>query len=536
MLDDGPLPAWVAWILDAVPKCDHVTLELAVVTEPIKRPRGLFELYESLDHRLFRTAPDALADVDAAATLDGVPRMRVHPLAYPSHEQELAADDVAELRRRRLDVLVWLASARPRGEVLSLARFGLWSYRHGRPGRRPGTPALFWEVFREDPVFESALELCDGAGGQVIYSSIGTTDRVSLQRNRNAGYWKGARFVVRRLEDLAAGRWRPEPQPVHPLPNASSPGTAPSSGQVVRHVAAVARRVARGKLRNAALQHQWFLGVRRRNPERLPFEDPAPWRLVYPPLDRFYADPFVVRAAGETLVFIEQYVYARGRGELAVGRLGPDGRLGDVEPILSPAHHVSYPYVFGDGGRWFMIPECSEGRHVALFAATDFPRRWEPVATLLDGISAVDASVCAHDGRYWMWVNVAVPGGRLLDETFLYFSDRLEAGWAPHPRNPVVSDARRARPAGRPFVHHDRLIRPSQDCTGCYGARTVFSEVEVLTPEDYRERPLGSLGPEWAGRPNRAAHTYTFDDGWEATDGLRTLRRIGAVSRAKLRR
>lgn len=118
-----------------------------------------------------------------------------------------------------------------------------------------------------------------------------------------------------------------------------------------------------------------------------------------------------------------------------------------------------------------------------------------------------------------------MPGGRLNDETFLYFSDRLEDWWTPHPRNPVVSDARCARPAGRPFVHDGRLIRPSQDCTGRYGRRVVFNAVEQLTTDDYRERPVGALGPEWAPLANLAAHTYTFDGDWEATDGLRTFRR-----------
>jgi hypothetical protein len=48
----------------------------------------------------------------------------------------------------------------------------------------------------------------------------------------------------------------------------------------------------------------------------------------------------------------------------------------------------------------------------------------------------------------------------------------------------------------------------------------------VLTPEDYRERPGGTLEPDWAPIPNLAAHTYTFDGEWEATDGLRTFPRV----------
>ncbi len=112
-----------------------------------------------------------------------------------------------------------------------------------------------------------------------------------------------------------------------------------------------------------------------------------------------------------------------------------------------------------------------------------------------------------------MWVNQSFDGGRLDDETFLYFSDRLDTGWTAHPRNPVVSDARWARPAGRPFLHGGVVIRPAQDCTGGYGSRVVFNAVEVLTPDDYQERPVGSLEPNWAAGRNLGAHTYTFDGG-----------------------
>jgi len=343
--------------------------------------------------------------------------------------------------------------------------------------------------------------------------------------------WKSARFALRRLDDLASGAWQPPPGREPPLPEPPEPTAA----ETIRHAGRVAGRVARRKLRNAAYQHQWFVGLRRRPGDRLPADDPAPWHAVLPPPDRSYADPFVIADGAGMYVFLEILDHASGTGRLGVAPLEPDGALGAIESILPMPHHTSYPYVFRDAGGLFLIPETGDAGRVDLYAATGFPTGWEHVATLLDGVNAVDATVCPHGGRYWMWVTIAVPGGRLHDETFLYSSDRLEGGWTPHPRNPVVSDVRRARPAGRPFVHDGRLIRPSQCCAGRYGERVVLNHVEVLTPDDYRERPCGGLGPEWAAMPNLAAHTYTFDGGWEATDGLRLFRR-GVLGTATKRR
>jgi hypothetical protein len=504
VLLDGPdVPAWVAWIVRAVE--DHPDLDLALVVDadgPSPNRRPLLGLYERLDRRVFNVEPDALACVDLAPVLAGVPR------AAPS--------DVTE---HDLDVLLHLGGSRPRGGILDAPRYGVWSYRHGAAPEAP----LFWEMAGGVGDAETVLEVLGQTGGRVIYRSTGVTDPVSLQRTRVPAYWKSARFALRRLEELAHGRWEPDSAE----PAASAPPVAPpSAARTVRHVAAVATRVARRKLRSSVFQHQWFLGFRPRLGDRLPQDDPSPWRLTFPPADRSYADPFVVSHAGETFVFFEVLSHAPLRGELAVGRLDRDGELTDVAPVLSVDHHTSYPYVFEDRGSLYLIPESSAARRVDLFRATRVPDVWEHAAVLLADVNAVDATVYYHGGRYWMWVNLAVPGGRLNEETFLYFSDRLDGGWTPHPCNPVVSDARRARPAGRPFAHEGRVIRPAQNCSGRYGREVMFNAVEQLDTEHYRERPQGSLGPEWAGRPNLAAHTYTFDGAWEATDGLRTFNRF----------
>ena len=496
MLDCSRVPAWVAWILTEIEARPALSLEVVKLKgEQPPQSRGLFSLYESLDRRMFGVEPDALAPVDVSSIV-------------ASRTGDITAD-------QDLDVLLWLAAGEPDDRILAIPRHGVWRYRHGAGG-----PPLFKELASGTAASETVLEV---VGGDVLYRSIAATDVISLNRNRVPVLWKSARFVIRRLEDLASGAW--QPNGLHPQPTAPAPAT-PSGTETLLHVGKIAARATRRKLRSAAFQHQWFLGVRPRMADRMPYEDPGPWREVLPPPDRSYADPFVVAHDGETFLFMELLEHATDRGRLAVGRIEADGRLTDVEPILPMAHHTSYPYVFRDGGRMFMIPETGDAGRVELFAATDFPTGWERVATLLEGANAVDATVIAHDGRYWMWVTIAVPGGRLQDETFLYTSDRLDGGWTPHPRNPVVSDARRARPAGRPFVCHGSLIRPSQNCTGRYGERVMFNEVEVLTPDDYRERPCGWLGRDWTSRTNLAAHTYTFDGQWEATDGLRTFPRL----------
>jgi hypothetical protein len=523
-------PAWAAWLLSAIRGQEDLDLTLAVLADrsPDDRPAVLFTAYEALDRRLFSSPPDALAPVDVSAQLEGVPRLQL-PAAPAPANQATPGDPGPGSDEQALDVvdvLLCLGMSLSPGEIPVVARHGVWSPHLGDPLRYRGEPALFWELFFAEPASTSVLESVAGRAEvrRVLYRSWAATDPVSLERTRNPVYWKSARFVLRRLEHLAAGRWSPELEPA-----SNGPGlrrSPPSNADAARHMGRIARRVARRRLRRAAFRRQWFLGLRRRRGGSLPHEDRSPWRVVSPPADRYWADPFVFESDGDTLVFIEQVRYADKKGKLAVGRLERGGELSALEPVLSAGHHLSYPYVLRDEGQAFMIPESGEARRVELWAATDFPTGWARAAVLLEGVRAVDASVLRHGGLYWMWVSQSFEGGRLDDETFLYFSNRLESGWTPHPRNPVVSDARRARPAGRPFLHGEVLIRPGQDCTGGYGSSVVFNAVELLTTEDYRERPVGSLGPDWAPGRNLGAHTYTFDGPWEATDCLGLVSRL----------
>jgi len=299
MLDTAAVPAWADWIVRAVRADPRLTLAAVIAADRAAGAGALFALYESLDRRLFPVQPDALAPVDVRAALADVPRVR--------------AGDVDAVRRLDLDVILHLGGARPDGPLLAIARHGVWGYRFGRDA--PAAPALFWDLADAHPYAETTLEVI---GGAPIYRSTGSTDAVSLHRNRVPAYWKGARFAMRRLDDLASGRWPPEvPAGAEP----AVPRAAPTPAQTARHVGTVARRVARRKLHVAAVQHQWFLGLRRRDGERLPHEDAAPWQVVIPPADRSYADPFVTRHGEETYVFLEVLPHARGTGELAVGRV-----------------------------------------------------------------------------------------------------------------------------------------------------------------------------------------------------------------------
>jgi hypothetical protein len=82
------------------------------------------------------------------------------------------------------------------------------------------------------------------------------------------------------------------------------------------------------------------------------------------------------------------------------------------------------------------------------------------------------------------------------DELHLYHARELLGEWQPHRRNPVKSDARSTRPAGRTYWRNGALHRPAQICAPRFGAGLAIQRVLRLTPEDYAERQVARVLPQ----------------------------------------
>ena len=239
---------------------------------------------------------------------------------------------------------------------------------------------------------------------------------------------------------------------------------------------------------------------------------------------RFYADPCVFEHDGADHVFFEEFAYKKKKGVISWSQLQSDGTLSRPSVVLEEPTHLSYPFVFSYRGAVYMIPETTRQREIALYEALDFPRGWRKAAVLFENVAACDATLHVHDDRWWMFVNMRHEGFSGSDELFLFHASAPFGPWTAHPRNPIKSDVRSARPAGRLFYRGDRLIRPAQDCSGTYGGALVLCAVQELTTTSYREAVVKRLEPDWLAG-NRALHTLSFSNRLEVIDGKLDLPR-----------
>ena len=138
-------------------------------------------------------------------------------------------------------------------------------------------------------------------------------------------------------------------------------------------------------------------------------------------------------------------------------------------------------------------------------------------STLLIG-KFVDTSVWHHNGLWWMMTTRADPDPR-SSCLFLFYAERLTGEWRFHPANPISTDVRNNRGAGRIFQIDQRFIRPSQSCSPVYGYSFTLNEITRLSAAEYSERALREFRPETLNM--QATHTYNWLPGAEIIDGAR---------------
>ncbi len=536
LLDSLVVPRWVHHSLAMLQADAHADLVLVVDTgqwasaqraQPGVRWRALlYGLYTRFDRAWFRRDLDPLDPVDLQDLLvGGVDLLACGERGVPGAlSLEACAARVCDYD---LDVLVAFAEGSDPRPFRDSAANGVWFFTHGTDRLTSMGPLGFWEAVRGDPVAYSALRCCSAASsdGRVLLETFANVSPVSMTRTNHDRLWQASRFVPRAVANLANAdldeRAQSEVSPraeARTFPDGTKAQAVPEPRGIAGAVLRLGGRLVRRRIAARMSRTQWFLayGI---DPEA-PNPHPAVGRFAHlvPPADRFWADPFPVVRDGKRYLFFEEFPHASGKGHIAVIEL-EDGRR-DYEPttVLARDYHLAYPFVFMWEGEYFMLPDSGADRGIDLYRCLEFPHRWTHEARLLDGLYAVDPTLVQIGERWWLFASVSSGGTPPTDELHLFWAESPLGPWTPHKANPVKSDVRSARPAGRLFRWRGDLYRPAQDCSSAYGRALSFQKVVRLDVDGYAEVEIATIQPDWAPHLTRT-HTYNVSDGLIAIDG-----------------
>lgn len=284
---------------------------------------------------------------------------------------------------------------------------------------------------------------------------------------------------------------------------------------LLRHAAKLWRKLLR--------REQWFLWLEIPAADGL-VPDQQRIKAIYPPPDRFWADPFVRSTPDAHYLFVEELPFATGKGHIAVLEVSREGRLLSTRTVLERPYHLSYPFLFEWHGALYMLPESGANRTVELYRCTNFPDQWVPDRVLLSNVRSADATLIEYEGVWWMFTTQAAQGQSLNEDLYLYRAQTPLGPFEPHPKNPVKSNARGTRPAGAMFWHEGSLYRPTQDCSRVYGESVVLQRVDELSEQSFRETEVTSIAPDQRSQ-GRRMHTLNSAAGLRVMDVLRWIAR-----------
>jgi len=546
MLDDFHVPMWEYTMFQNIINSDYAEISLVILNsneKPITENKSLVSkvvnnrgrilhlavrrtleiIYETLIDRNTQL-PDAKKNQNSEHLFSETPIIDVNTIQ--NQRSDVFFDsDILEIRNYKLDIMVRCGFRILRGDILNAAKYGIWSFHHGDNNKNRGGPAGYWESMEGWPETGSILQILteDLDNGRVLYRSYSCTESMSLTDNASNYYWKSLSFLTRKMQELhrVGGEiflQQANENNKHPSFYSERLYVNPTNLELARLVSGKVLKKIKLLYENKFMMEQWILLFHLKNE----FSSSL-WRYqkIVPPKDRFWADPHIIYRNDKYYIFHEEYLYDSGKGRIAVITMDSNGNYADPEVVLEKPYHLSYPYVFEYENEYYMIPETQATRTIQLFKCTEFPAKWEFQLNLMENIEAVDSTLVRHEGKWWLFANVTeYEGASSWDELFLYSSDDLfSTDWTPHPANPIVSDCKSARPAGRLFQQNGTLYRPSQNCSHRYGYGFNLAEVKQLNETSYKEDVVTRVEPNW-DKSIVGTHTFSRVNSLHVVDAL----------------
>src|SRR5256714_14534341 len=231
LLNGTILASFCARIIEHLQASNFINLELVVCKKPSSsaqspeakgvlssiarrlfnskiREHTLYDLYVRFDRRK-KSRNHPLNEVDCTRLLAGIDSIEVDPIGQ-KFVHRFPPEALERIRAKNLDVLIRYGFNILRGEILTAARYGVWSYHHGDNDYYRGGAAYFWEVLEGNPVSGAILQVLTEEldAGKVLYKGLFATHAgVSQVRNRVQPYWGASTFVIQKLRELHAHGW-----------------------------------------------------------------------------------------------------------------------------------------------------------------------------------------------------------------------------------------------------------------------------------------------------------------------------------------
>ncbi len=510
LIDNLTVREWQYQLYQYVEKHSDFTIAALVINNNYKPAQSAFfyRLLRKIDLFFFKFPinPFQKKELNGAGEL----RIKITP-KRKKFSDYFSDEDIKKITDLTPDVIIRFGFRILRGKILTTAKYGIWSLHHADYRVNRGGPPGFWEVVNREPTTGITLQVLTEEldAGKIIDSAILKTDYTSFHKNQAAIYWSGVELFKKNLNLLAKGELLRQDDAKDLLFYGKRLYKDPSNIESIKIGLQFLSKTFVRKLTDAFYFQQWVIAFSfNKNIETAFYK----YKLLVPPKNTIWADPFIANETGDTFLFAEEKI-GKQNGTIICIKFNKEEKHFEIPvTVLKEDFHLSYPFVFKHNEKWYMIPETATIRKVILYEAKTFPYKWKKVKTMIEDQQLYDATLYLHNNVWYMFASAKPSPGISANELLhIYYTDNpVEGTWKLHRKNPIVHTVLGSRPAGAIFSRNGKLIRPSQIGAPNYGYGIQFHEIIKLTTEEYEERPIASIKPEW-DKNISAMHTFNVN-------------------------
>jgi len=451
----------------------------------------------------YRLKIDSYKQVSLKNELEKISLVYCNTELKGKYAQYFSAKDLTLIKSHKPDVILRFAYNIIKGEILTLAKHGVWSFHHADEQVIKGGPAGFWELSKRMAVTGAILQRLTEKldAGIVLRKGFFPTIKHSYKANLEQLLSGTASWMKQALIDV-----------VNDSTDSNSPTTSeaplftfPTNLQMFRVWTITKIEKLKFHWQQLFRPEKWNIGFVEKNISNI-FTDELLQNIEWlpePKRNEYYADPFGWEENGNLKIVFEHYNYKIQKGVLAISN-----SKGEMSTLLEAKVHLSYPFVLDRSdsvnSNRVILPESNQSKTIFCFDSAN-PKIGK---VLVENIPAIDATPIFYNNRWWIFCTHE--GNFNNTNLYIYHALEFEGPWHPHGNNPVKCDVRSSRPGGTPFLLNNKLYRPAQDCSSSYGSAVIINEVIELDENTFKEQATKRIVPHKSWRYNKGLHTLSI--------------------------
>jgi hypothetical protein len=391
-------------------------------------------------------------------------------------------DDVIKLKKKKLDIILRLGSGIIRGEILNVSKNGIISLHHGDPASYRGGPPGFWELLNKEPnIYFMIQKLTDELdNGQIIHrGSIQTKNYFLL--NQILLKEKSIFFIKKAIKTILKIEKNNLIKNCKNYIYLKKFYTFPEMKYLLKYIFQVYISHFFKKFIKYKVNYEIF--YQNKNWNKLSINNSKKLNSA-----SIVADPFFFKRNNVNYLFAEE-IDNNNFGRIVVFDLNKNEKIGNLNFNEKEKFHKSFPYIFEENKKIYMVPECHKVKQIRLYESILFPLEWKLSEILIDNVEAVDSFLFKKNRKFWLLTNICSAGLKdFSSELHIFSSKKLIKGkWTKHKNNPVINDGVIGRSGGVIF-DKQKIYRISQTHNFLnYGDSLRINLIKKINDNEYIE-------------------------------------------------